>query len=322
MLGRLIVRYVTVKSTRLNDNHMSVISTNHKHDLLVISDDGRDDRISELFGSDVSLGSFDVRVCTLSNFLKERGFRLKRNPFGISMLVRDASVYNEDKLIVLSRVIGITDTTIDALSEGSARLQRGQVLWALNLALNGYKNKLSKSGLYSTVGSVLPLPTQYALIKKFQIPANVPKFSCLAFFEALPSEMQGRDLIVKSPFDFYHWKPGIYNGGVDKVVLTRPAGIPVVTYIMGDRCWNVSLGSAILPEGEVLDEMSGMARRVRQIFGGFMLEILWFVYDKSVTYACSSHLCRSLESFNSLNGFESELMRLCDEFSEVRSNVS
>lgn len=274
--------------------------------LTVVHDDFQEDRIANLLCALGSSSVLDISGCRLSEFLLNNGFYFDQ---ATSIFrVRDNNFKVAPNALLLSRVVDVSPQTVSRiLGEGSG-LFKGQVLWALQSASARYRNVCSTNGLYSSVGTVLPLPTQWAIFDEMNLPGITPKY-IYSYGSGIFDISTFEKPIIKSTYDYYNWKPGKYSDEMfDRFAVEQPSGNPVITYVSPTHEWHVPLNGSFQVPNELI---SKLARGVWDAFGGLLLEILWFVDKESVTFGCASHYCVSLQTFDRIDGFVEEFQRLC-----------
>ncbi len=248
--------------------------------VLLVHDDKVGDPIADVL---MKFPIKEVESVALSDFLKRCGVEMSTTDCTATVGDLDG-IYDR----VIDRVVEVSPRTLEAFGGKGAGLQRGQVL-AIYEQLLARTDPPDMGRQYSTLGKLLPLPTQWYLVNKSFPALRTPEFR----YAYGPEIIDGQDMsspIFKSPFDLYTWKPNERpdKQAWDDFIVSRPSGIPVLSYKLNDEVIIESLQpvSTLIPHTSLLRSATV---EILQLFSARVGEILWYVTESDVTFAAFSH---------------------------------
>jgi hypothetical protein len=252
----------------------------------MIVDDAANDPLAEV-GS--ALGEDGIEVLRLSDFVRREGFDFDPDSADLRR-VRRGGPAGPESLRILDRVVAISPFTLSQFDGGERLLRPGQLSFAYESLLRE-KGRAPDDGVaYSTVGKVLPLPTQWRLVLQNFPDVGVPAYKHGYGPEVVPAEDFERP-IFKSPFDLYSWKTNERPEEVvwDQFIVEAPAGTPVLSYFLGSTVIVSSLRAEVELEPRSVDRLSNLTLGIGRLFGADVGEILWFIDGDELTFAAFSH---------------------------------
>ena len=195
-----------------------------------------------------------------------------------------------EEMKVLDRVVEVGPETVDDFGRNVTFLSRGHVQECYARVLADVDGT-SRRGLYSTVGTLVPLPTQWALVERAGLPVLIPEFRHAYGPVQIDAEGFERP-IYKSPYDLYGWRPNEAPKGrtYDQLIVERPAGEAIVGWAFGDevRCTAPDGGPAADPAAA--EAVAQLMPSVLRVFGAAIGEALWFAEPgEAPTFASFSH---------------------------------
>ncbi len=224
----------------------------------------------------------DIEMVELSKFLLRFGVA---NDGPCRLIVSPDSIRPKS---VIDRVIEISPATIEAVGGAGTPLQRGQVYAAYEELISGAM-ELSCDRQYTSLGKLVPLPTQWLLVRQRLPQVDVPAF--VYGYGPETTDTTGFDQpIFKSPFDLYGWKPNKRPTGLiwDELVVDRPTGRPLLSYQLGGELVVEAFDGESV-SARLTESITTLFPIVLDVFAARVGEALWFVGDGSITFAAFSH---------------------------------
>ena len=268
-----------------------------------ITDDAFDDPVIPHFEKACG-AACPVRRTRLSEMLKRHGFHVSRDG---ELKRRDPAATGKraatEEWRIIDRVIEISGETIRNLGDSNGMLTRGIVSYAYQTLLCDFMGMESRRSSYSTVGNLVPLFTQWRIVRETIPSVEVPDF--LYGYGPEKIDISGmRDPLFKSPFDIYNWRqsdpPG--EGAFDVFVVDKPVGRPVLSYFLFGEIHVHDL------HDPASDLESGLGSRIRNAtcriapaFRGDMGEMLWFANGRSLVFAAYSHVLNAASRLPSID---------------------
>lgn len=259
---------------------------------LIVCDDFVGDPLTDVAASLSEPGA--PQFIRLSDFLKREGCyynsddaTLCRHPVAVG------ETHDGSPVRILDRVIEVSPKTVEVIGADEGLLHRGQILDRYQAILASHDTPQPEMR-YSTVGRLHPLPTQWYLVERAGLPVATPVYR----YGYGPTPIDTDDLsapIFKSPFDLYKWKPNEppdQEGELwDQFAVDLPAGVPVLTYFLGEtRALHFLKEADELPPEHVCRGLFAQMAAVATLFGSPVAgEVLWYVDGENVTFAAFSH---------------------------------
>jgi hypothetical protein len=254
-----------------------------------------------------------AEVVNLSAFLTEAG--VKFSPDSGHLIWDKATLYERfpdaRSRRICNRVVSISRGTPGALDGQQAILSPNLVFYSYAMVLKEFQHVWGLPGMYSPVGNLLPLNLQWRLFGSKIRDIETPKFAYGFGFTKLDIHDFHQPL-WKSPFDLYGWKlEEMKQNQIHPFVVDRPKGNPVFLYFVGNSADVFTLGS-----GREVDEATKIrliqcASPIKDMFGAFMGEALFFADQGRLTFAAFSHYLKtSLTSASFKAVLESGLTQL------------
>jgi hypothetical protein len=254
---------------------------------VLIVDDAMTDPLAEV---GKALGDEGIEVLRLSDFVRREGFDFDPEAADLRRLRTSGSAEPEQRR-VLDRVVTVSTMSLSQFDGGERLLRPGQLSFAYETLLGEIGCAPDAGAAYSTVGKVLPLPTQWRLVSQ-----NLPELAVPAYKHGYGPEMVPADdfekPIFKSPFDLYSWKTNERPDEVvwDQFIVEAPGGTPVLSYFLGSNAIVSSLRAEVELEPESAARLSNLTLEIGRLFRAQVGEILWFVEGDKVVFAAFSHL--------------------------------
>lgn len=254
---------------------------------LFVHDDDAIDPISQL----VSVNPLNAGHCLrLSDFIRINGLHFDN----VDGCFHCTAALRPHDTVVVDRVIRISDLTCSNLCGLAGRPSAGQVSHAYSKLLSLYNRVSPVRPLFSTIGTFVPLPTQWRMVAIKDLALQVPRFVYGSATESVDWRTIS-DPIFKSPFDLYTWQPNEPPSQMvyDPFIVERPSGSLFVTAFCGHQTLSfkpengASLALTDLPRSTV----RGLSA-IRDLFSGLMGEVLWFEGSTSWCFAAFSHEMR------------------------------
>ena len=191
-------------------------------------------------------------------------------------------------------MVEVSQKTVVEFDGAKDLLQRGQVFAC-------YEAVLNESGLsgadrqYSTVGRLLPLPTQWRLVGQAGLPVTTPRF--LYGYGPMPVDASTLERpTYKSPYDLYHWRanqPEEEGEIWDQFVVESPEGAPLLVSFLGE---DYAVNALRKGEEQIAQDVSAtlvaLSRRIAGLFGAKLGEVLWYVNGAEIMFASFSHFLK------------------------------
>lgn len=237
----------------------------------------------------------NLTLTTLEEFLERKSCRY--DPKTGSLVFEENVQF--DVNMVMDRVIEVSNKSLENIDNNDNVISKGQVYQAYTklLELNTDDNCQ-----YSTAGYLLPLNSQWQIIKANGIPVDTPNY-LHGYGPEIIDISSLKHPIFKSPFDYYRWKPNDRPEGlaIDEFVVEKPAGVPVLSYFLGDQISDpVVLNSAENISSESSLKIAKISLKIKELFLFEVGEILWYVDADNITFAALSPF---LNGASNQNGF-------------------
>lgn len=231
-------------------------------------------------------------VVHLSDFLSRQGFRFDA---ATGQMQREhGPSHDAPPCRILDRVVEVSRKTVDVFDGGLGLLQRGQISACYEAALHEHGAGARAARQYSTVGRLLPLPTQWHLIEQAGLGVSVPDY--LYGYGPTPVDASVFERpVFKSPYDVFHWRPNEPETGDiwDQFVVESPQGAPVLVYFLEDRYVVTAMREG---EEDIAEAHSHAlitaSQRAAAIFGAANGEVLWYVAGDTLLFAAFSHFLK------------------------------
>lgn len=256
-----------------------------------ITDDAFDDPVIAHFEKACG-GAPRVKRTRLSDLLKSHGFHVSREG---ELKRRDRAAAKKraagEARRVIDRVIEISGETIRNLGDTNGILTRGIMSCAYQMLLSRVIGMEPRGASYATVGTLVPLFTQWRIVRETVPSVEVPEF----LYGYGPEEVDVssmHDPLFKSPFDIYNWRQSAPpdDEPFDVFVVDKPAGRPIMSYFLFDEIHVHGLHD---PASDLESALEARIRnatgRIASAFRGDMGEILWFAQADSLVFAAYSH---------------------------------
>ncbi len=188
----------------------------------------------------------------------------------------------------------MSQKTVAGFDGAKDLLQRGQVFACYETVLN----ECGLSGAdrhYSTMGRLLPLPTQCRLVGQAGLPVTTPRF--LYDYGPMPVDASRLERpTYKSPYDLYHWRanqPEEEGDIWDQFVVESPQGAPVLVWFLGqDHAVNALRKGEEQIAQDVSATLVAFSRRIAGLFGATLGEVLWYVNGAEIMFAAFSYFLK------------------------------
>jgi hypothetical protein len=231
------------------------------------------------------------RVVMLSDFLDGNGFAFDPET---GQMRRNAPAREGGAQQILDRVVEVSQKTVAEIDGAKDLLQRGQVYACYEAVLNE-RGLVGAERQYSTVGRLLPLPTQWRLVGQAGLPVTTPRF--LYGYGPMPVDTSTLERpTYKSPYDLYHWRanrPEEEGEIWDQFVVESPEGAPVLVWFLGDEYVVNALRKG---EEQIAHDVSAtivpLSRRIAELFAANLGEVLWYVNGAEIMFAAFSHFLK------------------------------
>jgi len=259
---------------------------------VIVCDDFVGDPLADIAAS--LDGADTPEFILLSDFLDREGYYYDRDDATLRRRTESLDDFDDlPTMRILDRVVELSPRTVDVIGGENGVLQRGQILDRYRAILTRHKTPVPDMR-YSTVGRLHPLPTQWYMVDHAGLPVATPVYR----YGYGPTPIDTDDLaapIFKSPFDLYKWKPNQppeQEGELwDQFAADLPAGVPVLTYFLGEtRALHFLKEVDVLPPEHVCRGLFVHMDAVAALFGNPVAgEVLWYVDGEDVTFAAFSH---------------------------------
>lgn len=228
----------------------------------------------------------------LLSVISEPKLKGKINSVSLSSLFkRERPPISSDSYKVLDRVVSISSRTVGLIRANSPTISKGQISLAYEKFLSDSGVTPAKGRCYSTVGKLLPLTSQWSLVKTNLINLMVPKY-----VHSYGSEPVGNhgfsNPIYKSPFDLYSWKTNTKQPEketIDEFIVDRPIGSPLLSYFLGKIVTVKHLNAELRISSSTEATIRSLTADIAEIFDAKAGEVLWFCDDSNLTFAAFSH---------------------------------
>ncbi len=263
-----------------------------------ITDDAFDDPVIVHFEKACG-AACPVRRTRLSDMLKHHGFHVSREG---ELKQRNPAATKEEGRVI-DRVIEISGETIRNLGDRSGMLTRGIVSHAYQTLLSDVLGVKPRKSGYSTVGNLVPLFTQWRIVREAVPEVDVPDF----LYGYGPEEVDVsdmRDPLFKSPFDIYNWRQSVPPGeeAFDVFVVDKPVGRPILSYFLFGEIHVHDLHDPATGPGSGLGaRIRSATSRIAPAFRGDMGEMLWFANETSLVFAAYSHVLNAASRLPSID---------------------
>jgi hypothetical protein len=256
------------------------------------------------------------RVVMLSDFLDSNGFAFDA---GSGQMRRSVPSRESGAQRILDRVVEVSLKTVAEFDGAKDTLQRGQVYASYETVLNE-RGLSGAERQYSTVGRLLPLPTQWRLVGQAGLPVSTPRF--LYGYGPMPVDTSTLQRpTFKSPYDLYHWRSNQPEEGEiwDQFVVESPEGAPVLVSFLGeDYAVNALRKGEELVAEEHSAPLVSLSRRIADVFGAKLGEVLWYVNGDHIMFAAFSHY---LKGASLTPGFSSRAAAFLEDYFDDKEPV-
>jgi hypothetical protein len=258
---------------------------------MIIVDDAADDALAGLARNSEAVDR-GIEVVRLSDFLHQEGFEFDERLGGLRRSGPVTETGGRHQGPILDRVIEISNRSLANLDGRAGILWRGQASAAYQQALEEHRALRAGELAYSTVGQLLPLPTQWRIVAENFPEVGIPAYKHGYGPELVPADNFARP-VFKSPFDLYSWKPNERPEGVvwDQFIVDAPDGFPILSYFLGAAAVTASLRpGAPEPSPAVAARLADFTLRIGAIFNAGVGEVLWFLDGETMVFGGFSHL--------------------------------
>lgn len=255
---------------------------------VMIVDDAVSDALAEV-GAALGQEGLALEVLRLTDFVRQEGFEFDGET-AVLRRVGQSGRTGSQRRRVLDRVVEISPYSLSRFDGGEGLLRRGQLSSAYEALLAEKGCAPADDAAYSTVGKLLPLPSQWRIVSRAFSEVSIPSYKHGYGPEVVPSE-DFRNPIFKTPFDLYSWKANERPEGavMDQFIVDAPEGTPILSYFLGSNVTVSSLRAETELDPELVDSLSKLTLRMAQLFRAEVGEILWFVDGDEVVFAAFSH---------------------------------
>lgn len=237
-----------------------------------------------------------AEVVSLSDFLVEAGVNFDGNSGNLHW---DQAVFHTQfpdapARRICNRVVGISMETVTALDEHQEVLSSNLVFHSYARILQEFAQVWGVPGIYSPVGNLLPLNLQWHRFNTKISDIGTPRFVYGFGFQKVDVH-DFQQPIWKSPFDLYGWKPAeeLNVNRIHPFVVDRPVGDPLVLYFAGDSAEVFALGPQRDVDERTKERLIQCTGEIKNMFGAFMGEALFFADEKRLTFAAFSHYLKT-----------------------------
>lgn len=257
--------------------------------IVIVKDDAIPEALEELLPAHSHGGRY--RVVLLSRFIAMHGLQFDEASGRFLGAGDNGGEALADVDLVVDRVVEVSRQTCVAVAgAGIQPPARGQLLQAYQSLLARYRRPRAGGECYSTVGTLVPLFAQWAIVRRMLPWLRVPEYK----YGYGPEPVDAGDFlrpIYKTPFDFYDWRPNRAPEGIpnDRFVVERPAGDPTLTFFCGHRAATRALTDSDRIDASMALRLADATTLLADRFGAWMGEVLWFVDGDSIVFAAFSH---------------------------------
>lgn len=235
-----------------------------------------------------------AKLVNLSEFLTHAGVKFDEETGYLSWnkAIFSKRFPDPDLHRICNRVITISNSTSAELEGKRGVLTPNLVFYSYAKVLKQFSTVWGEPGMYSPVGNLLPLNLQWRLFASRIKEVSTPKFAYGFGFASIDTH-DFRQPIWKSPFDLYGWKPEeVDHNRIHPFVVDRPSGAPVFLYFIGASAevFTRDIGSVDTQTATKLLECAGP---MREMFGAFMGEALFFAEGNRLTFGAFSHYLKT-----------------------------
>ena len=230
-----------------------------------------------------------------TRFLREAGVSLHRES---GLLVQERQSFTAvfpdvADVLVVNRVVEVTDDEANDLGEGSGLIPRGLAFSQLATTLGEFPNVLGTPGKNSPVGDLLPLPLQWHAIDSQVQGVETPRFVYAVGAVEVDTSTFAQP-VWKSPLDWYVWavneRP--QTPVVNPFVVDRPRGRGFVTYFVGEALDVFAMDDKPVPP-RLRERLLEVTPRIKTVFRAFLGETLFFADGDRVVFASFSHYLKT-----------------------------
>jgi hypothetical protein len=261
---------------------------------IVVDDENRDTAATNV-GSVLS-NRGGAEVVTLSDFLLKAGVQFDADSGSLKW---DQEIFHEHfqdarSRRICNRVVSIGKQTMAALDSHQHVISSNLVFSQYARLLQEFSQVWGTPGMYSPVGHLLPLNLQWRLFAARIRDISTPKF-VYGFGTEKVDVSDFRQPIWKSPFDVYGWKPAeeINVPRLHPFVVDKPSGYPVILFFAGEAAAVFPLGSPHDVDDRVRERLINRTNDIKNMFGAFMGETLFFLDQDELTFAAFSHYLKT-----------------------------
>lgn len=263
--------------------------------VLIVKDDAIPEALEGLLKAGDNAESFEI--LPISRFITLHGYRYDS---ASGRFISDAAVARTlEANLLVDRVVEVTQQSCLALAGGGApTLFRGQVLHVYQMLLRRYLRLGESQGCYATVGTLVPLFTQWGMVNKTLPWLKVPDYKYGYGPEVIDASEFERP-VYKTPFDLYDWRPNAAPEGIpdDSFVVNRPEGTPMLLFFCGRQVAARCLSDGSLVDKQLVSRMRDTVLLIADKFSAFMGETLWFMHGDTMTFAAFSHRLDAAKRF-------------------------
>jgi hypothetical protein len=260
---------------------------------VIVDDEFRDTAAAHVASVLSSRGRADV--VKLSVFLTEAGVKFHRESGNLSW---DKATFHgrfpdRSSHRICNRVVSISKGTPAALDGRQQILSPNLIFHSYAEVLKEFPQVWGVPGMYSPVGNLLPLTLQWRLFSSKVRDIATPRFAYGFGFVKIDIH-DFRQPLWKSPFDLYGWKPEeIKQTRIHPFVVDRPIGKPVFLYFVGGSTEVFTLGPERRIDERINARLLQCVGPIKNMFGAFMGEALFFADEDRLTFAAFSHYLKT-----------------------------
>ena len=259
----------------------------------------RDDSIPDAFYAAAADGIELCRELKISEFLLSHGCHYD-NDSGCFQV--DGPVAKDIEILkiglLINRVVEVSKESCLNLANRGIAPSRGQVNHAYSILLKMYSQAPAQLQQYSTVGTLVPLFTQWRMIQNHISGISTPDYRYGYGPEIIDAEGFLRP-IYTTPFHLYDWRPNspMIDPPNDTFIIERPLGDPLLAFFCGDHVSMRWIAEGSPADKALPDGFGDIVLSVKDIFGAWAGESLWFVDSDRITFASFSHRLSAAQQY-------------------------
>ena len=239
----------------------------------------------------------NIHAVTVSQLIKDFGYHFDNNT-GVFTNDNRKIPYKRN-VCFINRAIEISHKTMTNLKYDGCQPCRGHINNVLENILCDYSTLIDRNNIqYSTVGILIPLFTQWQIIKLSINNIHFPEFKHASGFESIDFSEFTR-AVHKEPHELYNWKPNKKPDEIkyNQFVVNRPSGNPFISFFCGTHANVNSIGVTQKLTHELKDRILTYTKLISKIFNCVIGECLWFIDGQKITFASFSHYYTSINHF-------------------------